>query len=201
MSLVDLIARADERGLAASGLACLDRCVPLLGGDDEVLRPLWSSLADGGADGDAWGERLAKARAELDCADPSADTGLVLDPDPGSGSGAETETETEAAVSDEDRAAALARRMLATAPGDPCASALRGWADACSAAALQIHRLLDVAADGDGPLVSAERRRQVAVLELLAGRGAGGLRPALEVSTEGRRVLRAVVSRRARGRS
>ncbi|MFB8131992.1 hypothetical protein [Streptomyces mirabilis] len=205
MSLVDLIARADERGLAASGLACLDRCVPLLGGDDEVLRPLWSSLADGGADGDAWGERLAKARAELDCADPSADTvpGLGPDPAPGSGSGAETETEaeTEAAVSDEDRAAALARRMLATAPGDPCASALRAWADACSAAALQIHRLLDVAADGDGPLVAAERRRQVAVLELLAGRGAGGLRPALEVSTEGRRVLRAVVSRRARGRS
>ncbi|MDU8995027.1 MULTISPECIES: hypothetical protein [Streptomyces] len=209
MSLVDLIARADERGLAASGLACLDRCVPLLGGDDEVLRPLWSSLADGGADGDAWGERLAKARAELDCADPSADPsadtvpGLGPDPAPGSGSGAETETEaeTEAAVSDEDRAAALARRMLATAPGDPCASALRAWADACSAAALQIHRLLDVAADGDGPLVAAERRRQVAVLELLAGRGAGGLRPALEVSTEGRRVLRAVVSRRARGRS
>ncbi|MEU2862360.1 hypothetical protein ACIQWL_19680 [Streptomyces mirabilis] len=201
MSLVDLIARADERGLAASGLACLDRCVPLLGGDDEVLRPLWSSLADGGADGDAWGERLAKARAELDCADPSADTVPGPGPAPGSGSGAETETETEAAVSDEDRAAALARRMLATAPGDPCASALRGWADACSAAALQIHRLLDVAADGDGPLVAAERRRQVAVLELLAGRGAGGLRPALEVSTEGRRVLRAVVSRRARGRS
>ncbi|MFD7605100.1 hypothetical protein ACFWAN_32245 [Streptomyces mirabilis] len=205
MSLVDLIARADERGLAASGLACLDRCVPLLGGDDEVLRPLWSSLADGGADGDAWGERLAKARAELDCADPSADTvpGFGPDPAPGSGSGAETETEaeTEAAVSDEDRAAALARRMLATAPGDPGASALRAWADACSAAALQIHRLLDVAADGDGPLVAAERRRQVAVLELLAGRGAGGLRPALEVSTEGRRVLRAVVSRRARGRS
>ncbi|MEU0814740.1 hypothetical protein [Streptomyces mirabilis] len=201
MSLVDLIARADERGLAASGLACLDRCVPLLGGDDEVLRPLWSSLADGGADGDAWGERLAKARAELDCADPSTDTVPGLGPDPAPGSGSGAETETEAAVSDEDRAAALARRMLATAPGDPCASALRGWADACSAAALQIHRLLDVAADGDGPLVAAERRRQVAVLELLAGRGAGGLRPALEVSTEGRRVLRAVVSRRARGRS
>ncbi|MEV4446417.1 hypothetical protein [Streptomyces mirabilis] len=197
MSLVDLIAQADERGLAASGLACLDRCVPLLGGDDEVLRPLWSSLADGGADGDAWGARLAKARAELDSADLSADPVSV--PAPGSGSGAETEAG--AAVSDEDRAAALARRMLATAPDDPCASALRAWADACSAAALQIHRLLDVAADGDGPLVAAERRRQVAVLELLAGRGAGGLRPALEVSTEGRRVLRAVVSRRARGRS
>src|SRR5690348_3095315 len=169
MSLVDLIARADERGLAASGLACLDRCVPLLGGDDEVLRPLWSSLPDGGADGDAWGERLAKARAELDCADPSADTvpGLGLGPDPAPGSGSGAETGTEAAASDEDRAAALARRMLATAPGDPCASALRAWADACSAAALQIHRLLDVAADGDGPLVAAERRRQVAVLELL----------------------------------
>jgi hypothetical protein len=181
MSLVDLIAQADERGLAASGLACLDRCVPLLGDDDEVLRPLWSSLADG----DAWGERLAKARAELDSADADAE----------SAAGAE------AAVSDEDRAAVLARRMLAAAPDDPRASALRAWADACSAAALQIHRLLDVAADGDGPLVAAELRRQVTVLELLAGRGAGGLRPALAVSTEGRRVLRAVVSRRARGRS
>ncbi|MFK0026436.1 hypothetical protein [Streptomyces sp. NPDC090798] len=191
MSLVDLIAQADERGLAASGLACLDRCVPLLGGDDEVLRPLWSSLADGDADGDAWGERLAKARAELDSADADPDS----DSDSGPAPGAAT------AVSDENRAAALARRMLATAPDDPCASALRAWADACSAAALQIHRLLDVATDGDGPLVAAELRRQVAVLELLAGRGAGGLRPALEVSTEGRRVLRAVVSRRARGRS
>ncbi|MFJ8020961.1 hypothetical protein [Streptomyces sp. NPDC096311] len=207
MSLVDLIAQADERGLAASGLACLDRCVPLLGGDDEVLRPLWSSLADGGADGDAWGERLAKARAELDSADASADADTsadsdpVVGPDPAPGSGSGAKSETEAAVSDESRAAALARRMLATAPDDPCASALRVWADACSAAALQIHRLLDVAADGDGPLVAAELRRQVAVLELLAGRGAGGLRPALEVSTEGRRVLRAVVSRRARGRS
>jgi hypothetical protein len=37
------------------------------------------------------------------------------------------------------------------------------------------------------------------VLELLAEHGPGGLRRALEVSTEGRRVLRAVVSRRARG--
>jgi hypothetical protein len=185
MSLVDLIAQADERGLAASGLACLDRCVPLLGGDDEVLRPLWSSLADGGAGGGAWAERLAEARAELDSAEP----------DPGSG------PEAGAAAGDEDQAAVLARRMLAAAPDDPCTSALRAWADACSAAALQIHRLLDVAPDGEGPLVAAELRRQVAVLELLAGRGAGGLRPALEVSTEGRRVLRAVVSRRARGRS
>jgi hypothetical protein len=49
--------------------------------------------------------------------------------------------------------------------------------------------------------VAAELRRQVAVLELVAGHGAGGLRRALDLSTEGRRVLRAVVSRRARGRS
>ncbi len=50
------------------------------------------------------------------------------------------------------------------------------------------------------PLVAAELRRQVTVLELLAGHGPAGLRPALEVCTEGRRVLRAVVSRRSRRR-
>ncbi|MFG2475212.1 hypothetical protein [Streptomyces fagopyri] len=194
MSLVDLIAQADERGLAASGLACLDRCVPLLGGDDEVLRPLWSSLADGGA----WGEYLERARTELDVADPGQ--AAAADDD-----------------DDDDEAAVLVRRMLAAAPDDPSAPDLREWADACSVRALRIHRLLDAAAgdtgtcpvsahregltDGISPLVAAELRRQVTVLELLAGRGAGGLRPALEVSTEGRRVLRAVVSRRARGRS
>ena len=57
MSLEELIAQADERGLAASGVACLDRCVPLLGGDDEALRPLWGTLAEGPDDGD-WGEAL-----------------------------------------------------------------------------------------------------------------------------------------------
>jgi hypothetical protein len=188
MSLVELIAQADERGLAASGLACLDRCVPLLGGDDDdVLRPLWASLADG----DAWGERLEQARAKLDAGDP------------------------EQAVTDEDEAAVLVRRMLAAAPAEPSAGELRSWADACSVAALQIHRLLDAADDGAScvsarregrtdamsPLVAAELRRQVTILELLAGNGAGGLRQALGVSTQGRRVLRAVVSRRARGRA
>ncbi|GAA4294278.1 hypothetical protein GCM10023177_76780 [Streptomyces violaceoruber] len=58
----------------------------------------------------------------------------------------------------------------------------------------------DAGTEGLPPLVAAELRRQAAVLELLAGHGAAGVRPALEVSTEGRRVLRAVVSRRARGR-
>lgn len=189
-SLVELIAEADERGLAASGLACLDRCLPLLGGGDEVLRPLWGSLAEGGA----WDMALADARAAL----------------AGSGS-------PEEAVGDE--AVTLAHRMLGAVPAARSAAELREWADACSVAALQIHRLLDTMPDGgsqrssvtarregrtDGmsPLVAAELRRQIRILELLAnqGAGAGGLRQALDVSTEGRRVLRAVVSRRERGR-
>ncbi|KJK40971.1 hypothetical protein UK15_04045 [Streptomyces variegatus] len=181
MSLVELIAQADERGLAASGLACLDRCVPLLGGDDELLRPVWASLADDAGAGD-WGERLEQARSKLDTA----------------GAG--------------DEAAVLAHRMLEAAPADRSAAGVRVWADACSVASLQIHRLLDTAedeassvasrregrTDGMSPLVAAELRRQVIVLEVLAGHGPAGLRRALEVSTEGRRVLRAVVSRRTR---
>ncbi|MGW4819873.1 hypothetical protein ACWEP4_12920 [Streptomyces sp. NPDC004227] len=204
MSLVELIAQADERGLAASGLACLDRCVPLLGGDDEVLRPLWGSLAEDSAhssDGD-WAERLEQARGAL---------GAL---------GEESAEETE------DEAALLARRMLAAAPAARSAAGVRQWADACSVASLQIHRLLDPAEDaapadslpealdsvragaspvpgpveGMSPLVAGELRRQITVLELVTGHGRAGLRQALEVSTEGRRVLRAVVSRRARGR-
>lgn len=184
MSLVELIAQADERGLAASGLACLDRCVPLLGGDDEILRPLWASLAEAGS-GD-WGEGLAQARGKLETGD----------------------------ADDDGEATRLARRMLEAAPEDRTPDQVRVWADACSVASLQIHRLLDPAEDaspvdsrregrteGMSPLVAAELRRQITVLELLAGHGAGGLRPALDVCTEGRRVLRAVVSRRARGRS
>ncbi|MFF8725362.1 hypothetical protein ACF073_02575 [Streptomyces sp. NPDC015171] len=187
MSLVELIAQADERGLAASGLACLDRCLPLLGGaDDELLRPLWASLADGSE----WAGSLVRARAALGPAEPAG-----------------------------DEAARLAHRMLETAPAERTEGAVRPWADACSVASLRIHRLLDPAADGgtdpavpEGPdagragdtaglppLVAAELRRQAAVLELLAGHGAQGLRRALDVSVEGRRVLRAVVSRRARG--
>ncbi|NUS28233.1 MAG: hypothetical protein HOV92_28975 [Streptomyces sp.] len=182
MSLVELIAQADERGLAASGLACLDRCVPLLGGDDEILRPLWASLADSGA-GD-WETGLRGARDKLA---GSADAA-------------------------EDEAADHARRMLDAAPAGLDAAEMRAWADACSVASLRIHRLLDPAADdvpldarregrteGMPPLAAAELRRQVTVLEVLAGHDTAGLRRALEVSVEGRRVLRAVVSRRARG--
>jgi hypothetical protein len=190
MSLVDLIAQADECALAASGLACLDRCVPLLGGDDDVLRPLWASLVEG----HDWEQRLAKARAEL-----------AAGQDPGD----------DAFCASEAEAARLARRMLEAVPAEPSGDVLRRWADACSVAALQIHRLLDPAeddasavaarregrTDGVSPLVAAELRRQVTVLELVTGHGAAGLRRALDVSTEGRRVLRAVVSRRARGRT
>jgi len=192
MSLVELIGQADERGLAASGLACLDRCVPLLGGDDEILRPLWAGLADD-AGAEEWGERLEQVRGKL---------------------GGDGEFGAADAESSEDEAVLLARRMLAAAPAERSAAGVRAWADACSVAALRIHRLLDPLKDagdsvdarregrteGMSPLVAAELRRQITVLELLAGHGAAGLRPALEVSTEGRRVLRAVVSRRSRRR-
>ncbi|MBL1081358.1 hypothetical protein JK359_05090 [Streptomyces actinomycinicus] len=215
MSLVELIAQADERGLAASGLACLDRCLPLLGGDDELLRPLWASLADGSD----WGPGLEKARAALGPGEAAGSTESAESAE-SAGSAGSTEsagsagsTAPEASVGDE--AVRLARRMLDAAPAERAADAVRPWADACSVASLRIHRLLDPAADGtpgaDGldagragdtadlpPLVAAELRRQAAVLELLAGHGANGLRRALDVSVEGRRVLRAVVSRRAR---
>ncbi|MFG2886302.1 hypothetical protein ACGFYV_29045 [Streptomyces sp. NPDC048297] len=182
MSLMELIAQADDRGLAAGGLACSDRCVPLLGGDDELLRPLWAHLADGSD----WSASLDKARGTLAPAGPG-----------------------------EDEAARLARRMLEAAPAERTGDAVRAWADACSVASLLIHRQLDPAVDENtpaddvdderaggpesvSPLVSAELRRQILVLEVLAGHGAHGLRRALDVTVEGRRVLRAVVSRRER---
>ncbi|MFD5306449.1 MULTISPECIES: hypothetical protein [Streptomyces] len=186
MSLVELIARADARGLAGSGLACLDRCVPLLDGDDEILRPLWATLADDAPPGPGWARELERAR------------GALAGPD----------------ASGEDEAVLLARRMLAAAPAECSGTGIRTWADACSVASLRIHRLLDPAGDAAGedlrrqdgaespsPLVAAELRRQLTVLNALTGHGPAGLRRALEISTEGRRVLRAVVSRRARGRA
>ncbi|MBP5901731.1 hypothetical protein [Streptomyces scabiei] len=203
MSLVELLAQADERGLAASGLACLDRCVPLLGGDDEVLRPLWAELVDGG---EGWGAKLAKARGELALSDADADA------DAG-GAGADVGAGARTAASDEE-AVLLARRMLDAVPDERSGDALRAWADICSVSALRIHQLLDpLDAGGDDSvadcragrtegashLVAAELRRQVVVLELLAQHGAAGMRQALGAATEGRRVLRAVVSRRARG--
>ncbi|GLF97704.1 hypothetical protein [Streptomyces yaizuensis] len=194
--LRELIAEADERGLAASGLACLERCLPLLAAEADALRPLWAGLARGG---DAWPASLAAAAEALAAtAALGGDTG--------------------------DPAAALVRQMLDAAPSAWDAGPLREWADDCSVAALELHHRLDAggpgrgepaAADvvevlkgcregapaGAGPLVAGELRRQLRVLEILAaGEGGAGLRQVLGVSTEGQRVLRAVVSRQSRVR-
>jgi hypothetical protein len=182
-SLTELIAQADERGLAASGLACLDRCLPLLASETDALRPLWAGLVGGEED---WSERLAVAR----------------------------ETMEDTAVADE--AAALVRQMLAAAPSEWDAGPLRQWADACSVVALELHHRFDGGPgedaaelvkrcredepEGAGPLVTGELRRQIQILEILADADAqnGGLRAALDLSTEGQRILRAAASRRAR---
>lgn len=191
MSLLELIERADERTLAASAVACLDRCLPLLAGPEgaEPLRPLWASCEDGRE----WAMRLAAVRTAMD------------------------------RESVADGPAARVRAMLGAAPSDFAPVPLREWADACSLVALRLHGRLDAPDDASpdedhllkaarcgepaavGPLVAGELERQVRILEILAetagtaGSGAG-LRKALDLSTEGRRVLRAVMSRRARGR-
>ncbi|MGW6458408.1 hypothetical protein ACWF94_21255 [Streptomyces sp. NPDC055078] len=189
MCLRELITQADERGLAASGLACLERCLPPALAEAEALRPLWAALPAGAAD---WTGRLTEVREAI-----------------------------EYGAADDD-AAALVRQMLGAAPAGWRAAPLREWADDCSVAALELHHRYDsgrpgagapAAADvievlkgcregeptGAGPLVTGELRRQIRVLEILAdGEGGAGLRQALHVSVEGQRVLRAVVSRRAR---
>ncbi|RPK92816.1 MULTISPECIES: hypothetical protein [Streptomyces] len=192
MSLLELIERADERTLAASAVACLDRCLPLLSGPAgaEPLRPLWASCEEGRE----WAMRLAAVRTAMDHESVA------------------------------DGQAARVRAMLGAAPSDFAPVPLREWADACSLVALRLHgrfdapdgdaspdeeHLLEAARSGEpaavGPLVAGELERQVRILEILAettgtaGSGAG-LRKALDLSTEGRRVLRAVMSRRARGR-
>ncbi|MER5613685.1 hypothetical protein [Streptomyces sp. NPDC002215] len=188
MSLLELIAAADERGLAASAVACLDRCLPqpVDGADPDPLRPLWAGCADAAV----WPDRLAEARTALD------------------------------AAADEAGAAPRIRKLLGEAPADRAAPELRDWADACSLLALEVHLDPDVAPgttartvrrlgeddpDAAGPLPAGELRRQIRILELLtkatdASSAGAGLRQVLEVSAEGQRVLRAAVSRRARGR-
>ncbi|MFD7442335.1 hypothetical protein [Streptomyces sp. NPDC059909] len=166
MSLAELIAEADERSLAASGLACLDRCLPLLIDETDVLRPLWAGIAAGE---DGWAERLAAARA-------------VLDDTP-----------------DTDEAAAPVRKMIGAAPSEWAVGPLAEWATACSALAIELHQELDPSGGTQGPLVAGEQRRQIQILEVLSATpGGAGLRRALDLSTEGQRVLRAALSRRAR---
>ncbi len=184
MSLLELIARADERGLAVSGVACLDRCLPAEdGGDPEPLRPLWAACGKGAE----WAARLDAVHTALE------------------------------ATAGGDAVVARVRALLGAAPRDLAAEPLRAWADACSLLALDVHRAYDFPAGDDaggedlragdgagaGPLVTGELRRQSEILESLAeaagAEGGGtGLRRVLDLSTEGRRVLRAVVSRRAR---
>ncbi|MFD4862577.1 hypothetical protein [Streptomyces atratus] len=195
MSLLELIAAADERGLAASAVACLDRCLPQPadGADPDPLRPLWAGCADGSV----WPDRLAEVRAVLD------------------------------AAADMAGATSQIRKLLGEAPVDRAAPELREWADACSLAALETHCRFDAQGgdeaesedrtellnrcrtegpEGAGPLLAGELRRQIQILETLAettdtvGSGAA-LRRVFDLSTEGRRVLRAVVSRQARGRA
>ncbi|MFF5895104.1 hypothetical protein ACFY8O_04155 [Streptomyces argenteolus] len=193
MSLLELIADADERGLAASGLACLDRCLPPPedGSDPEPLRPLWAGCETGAE----WATRLDAVLAGLGPAGSGA---------PGAG---DTTTRVVA--------------LLHDAPRNFEAAPLRAWADACSLLALDVHGRFDFpsATDPDalnrcreggpvygGPLLVGELRRQAEILETLSegtetAGGATGLRRVMDLSVEGRRVLRAVMSRRARGRT
>ncbi|MEV7421186.1 MULTISPECIES: hypothetical protein [unclassified Streptomyces] len=215
MSLVKLIDQADERGLAASGLACLERCLPLPVENADVFRPLWVGIGSGGQE---WPGRLAAARLALDQVvaarkPPGADTDPTAP----------------------DVTAALVTTLLGSAPGQWAAEPLRTWADTCSVVALEVHQKLDAVGDtsgdaaaaerltrcredaaavpdavegaetgdavGVGPLLAGELRRQIRILEILAETdGPAGLRLAMDLSTEGRRVLRAVVARRARAR-
>ncbi|MFF0741155.1 hypothetical protein ACFYVL_12220 [Streptomyces sp. NPDC004111] len=171
--LTERIGRADERGLAVSALACLDRCIPLLeyvpgrpaGAEDTdtALRPLWEA-AEGG---EAWLGTLRAAAARV-----------------------------VASVGDTDFAPAEALRRAADVPRRYQAAELRDWAQECSRAALAVHRHLDGDRDG-GPLATGELRRQERLLDLLAGEG-DGLRAVLAQSDEGKRVLRAAAARRAR---
>ncbi|WP_432248193.1 hypothetical protein ACRAR1_10715 [Streptomyces sanyensis] len=164
-SLSELTATADERTLAVSGLACLERCLPVLVDDADALRPLWAAAAAGGG---TWAERLAEVRA------------AIGEPGPG------------------DASAAPVRRMLDGIPGEWASESLASWAALCAGLAVDVHRAADPLGDG-GPLVDGERLRQTQTLDALA-RDEGGMGPrvALDLSTEGRRVLRAALSRKAR---
>ncbi|MGW6238904.1 hypothetical protein ACWGBX_09195 [Streptomyces sp. NPDC055037] len=202
MSLVKLIAEADERGLAASGLACLDRCLPLLAEETEVLRPLWAGVVSGEGD---WTERLSASRDALDAVcgpAPDVTTALVRTmlgaaPSEWAAGPLRTWADTCSVVAleihqqfdpvGEDGPAAAAERLAR------CREDSGAVTDAADGAE---------STDGIGPLATGELRRQIAILEILAETaGAAGVRRALDLSTEGQRVLRAVVSRRARAGS
>ncbi|WP_326767346.1 hypothetical protein OG978_25085 [Streptomyces sp. NBC_01591] len=186
MSLLELIAAADERGLAASAVACLDRCLPqpVDGADPDPLRPLWAGCTDAAL----WPDRLAEVRAVLDAA---ADE-----------EGAAPRIRRLLGEAPVDRAVPGLREWA-----DACSLlALEvhlGPDPAEAADAETVRRCREGDPDGAGPLPAGELRRQIRILELLAetadaSAAGAGLRQVLDVSAEGQRVLRAAVSRRAR---
>lgn len=207
MSLVELIVQADERGLAASGVACLDRCLPLLADEGEVLRPLWSGIADGQ---ETWAPRLAAAREAMEAAVISDETAVLVRK---MLAAAPSEWAAEPLRGWSDSCSVVALEIhqqfdvvgdrVIGAPGTVESGAYSGWVRRCRTG-------VAAGPDGEpgvgpfvaGPMVSGELRRQIQILEILAETdGAAGLRQALDLSTEGQRVLRAVVSRRARARN
>ncbi|MEU8893310.1 hypothetical protein [Streptomyces sp. NPDC048442] len=198
--LADRIDRADERALAVSALACLDRCLPLLeyvdgvtvtaDAADAALRPLWEA-AEGGEE---WLGRLRLAAAAVVRAADHADPGV--EPAGPADAGAMDVGPVDAGPVEAGPVELL--RRAAAVPRRYEAGELREWAVECSAVALSVHRHLDGGRDG-GPLTTGERRRQERLLDLLAEDG-DGLRAAFVQSTEGKRVLRAAAARRARRR-
>ncbi|MFI6690386.1 hypothetical protein ACIBLA_01220 [Streptomyces sp. NPDC050433] len=202
MSLLELIVRADERGLAASGVACLDRCVPLLADEGEVLRPLWSGLADGEQ---TWASRLAAAREAMESAVITDETATLVRKMLAAAP-SDWAAEPLRAWSDSCSVVALEIHQQFDVVGDrpidtPDSGGPYGaWVERCRAgAAGDAEANPGIGPFVAGPLVSGELRRQIQILQILSDTaGTAGLRQALDVSTEGRRVLRAVVSRRAR---
>ncbi|MFD3515343.1 hypothetical protein [Streptomyces sp. NPDC058657] len=201
--LTERMDRADERGLAVSALACLDRCLPLLeyvGGS----RPAGAG-GSAGADGAAWSGGSGGADG-LPRADglSGVDTEAALRPlwEAAEGGEAwlgrlrEAAAGVVTAVGETDFGPAGALRRAADVPQVYEAGELRRWARECSAAALAVHRHLDGGRE-DGPLATGELRRQERLLGLLTGEG-DGLRAVLVQSDEGKRVLRAAAARRAR---
>ncbi|MEV0489392.1 hypothetical protein [Streptomyces atratus] len=205
MSLLELMAAADERGLAASAVACLDRCLPQPadGADPDPLRPLWAGCADGSV----WPDRLAEVRAVLDAAVDTAGAApqirKLLSEAPVDRAAPELREWADACS-----LAALETHCRLDAPGVEEAEA-KSESESESESEDRTELLNRCCTEGPedaGPLLAGELRRQIQILETLAettgtvGSGAA-LRRALNLSTEGRRVLRAVVSRQARGRA
>ncbi|MGC4949826.1 hypothetical protein ACLQ2N_26975 [Streptomyces sp. DT224] len=188
MSLLDLIAAADDRGLAAGAVACLERCLPrpAPGAGPDPLRPLWAACAEPRL----WPARLAEARAALGA---PADSG-----------GPAARVRDLLAAAPEDRAGE-GLRAWADACSVLALEVHLGHDTTAAAAPDPVARCRAGDPSGAGPLLAGEAARQTAILEMLAAMdeaapAAAGLRQIRDVSTEGQRVLRAAAARRRRVR-